>query len=130
MKKIIILMIFSLLIFAVGCDDAPRGGNNNECNNKCSTEGVNSCSDSKLMICAKDADGCLVLTEVEVCANGCKNNTCINKIIEKKTKIVVGAGGKAKSASFKLKLNVGKLKSVKEMKSASYKMKVGNSVRK
>ena len=177
MKKMIFLMMVLLLLFIVGCDDAPSGGNNNKCDDKCSTEGVNSCSDDKLMLCAKDKDGCFVLTEVKICANGCKDNVCVednkecnpvceewqtcsddskckltngrcvensdcsdekicddtHKCVEKavekkKTKIIIGAGGKSKSASFKLKLNVGKVKSMKEMNSAGYKMKVGAKV--
>jgi len=177
MKKMIFLMIFLTLLF-VGCDNSSTSGDNN-CENKCSTEGVNSCSDSKLMVCAKDKDGCLVLIEVKVCANGCENNACIEdnndcepeckewqtcsdedkcelttgrciensdctdekicddnhrcveKVVEnKKTSIAIGAGGKTKSANFKLKLNVGKVKSMKEIKSSGYKMKVGNSVTK
>jgi len=58
----------------------------------------------------------------------CDNNECIDfKIRSKKTKITVGAGNKVSSENFKLKLNVGKIKSIKEVKSSSYKIKLGAS---
>ena len=171
MKKILFLII---ILLAFSCSNNPSSGEH-KCDNKCDTVGVNQCSDDTLMVCQKDKDGCLVLTEVKKCQNACKDNACIeqnnecnptckdwelcddnlvcklkedkcntkddcsdnkvcdenhscveNQTVKKSTKIVMGAGGKSKSASFKLKLNVGKIKSIKKLKSASYKMKVGN----
>ena len=60
----------------------------------------------------------------------CDNHECVIKQIEKKkTKITLGAGTTTKSASFKMKVNVGKVKSIKKLNSASYKMKIGNSTK-
>lgn len=58
----------------------------------------------------------------------CVNHDCKDEATKKvKKKIVVGAGSKSSSASFKLKLNVGKITTIKKSKSANFKLKVGTS---
>ena len=62
---------------------------------------------------------------------GCEDDTSSKKeeSSKRKTKITLGAGTTTKSASFKMKVNIGKVKSIKKLNSASYKMKVGNSTK-
>ena len=61
----------------------------------------------------------------------CEENTTDSdkKVKPKKTEITIGAGGTTKSANFKMKVSVGKLKSTKELSSTNYKMKVANSTK-
>jgi hypothetical protein len=218
MKRFFLVLTVFLAFLITGCDDNPTDGD--KCENACTTAGVNECSDDKVMVCQQDEDGCLVLTEVETCENGCEggacisvecdpaceewqtcnngvcetgenrcadnndctagkvcdenhncvdesvecdpaceewqtcNNTvcetsegrcndnndcedgkvcdethnCVVEEVKKKTKVVIGAGKKVSSSSFKMRLNVGKVTSTKDVKSENYKMKVGTSV--
>ena len=122
-------MLLLLVIFTISaCEDSSTANTNKDCNNQCAELNVNSCNDSKLMTCKKDNDGCFILTEVKICKDGCDENKCINSNNRsKKTKITIGTAKKIDSANFKLKLNLGKVTSTKDLKSSNYKVKVGTS---
>ena len=76
-------------------------------------------------------------TKIGKCANSndctdnkiCVNHECTEQTVKTiKKHVVVGAGSKSSSASFKLKLNVGKTTTIKKLKSTNFKLGIGTSI--
>jgi len=107
----------------------------NSCENNACTQDTNcsplckeweTCSDA---VCDLSENRCNLDTD---CINGkvCDvAHNCVEKTVDKtkKTKFLIGTGKNINSSSFKMKLNVGKVNSIKKAESANFKMKIGNS---
>ncbi len=140
------LIFLFLILFIVSCDNTSTSN----CKDKCSAVGKFSCDGKNLQVCKKLKNGCLDLEIVKECENSCENNqcienetcnpackdnqkcennSCIDKITKKKTKISLGANQKMNSSNFKLKLNLGKMKTSKDMKSTDYKLKLTSGIK-
>ena len=58
----------------------------------------------------------------------CVNHECTEQTTKTVTKkVVIGAGNKSASAGFKLKLNVGKITTIKKARSSNFNLKLGTS---
>ena len=106
------------------CDDTHTCvDKSNDCNPAC--KGWENCIEGS---CSLQEGRCNIDTD---CKDNqkCENNSCIDKIIKKKTKISLGANQKMNSSNFKLKLNLGKMKTSKDMKSTDYKLKLTSGIK-
>jgi hypothetical protein len=96
---------------------------NTDCNPVC--EEWQTCENS---VCVTSQGHCADDSE---CNDGfiCVNHECKNQnTLTKKRAVVIGAGGTLKSNNFKMKVSLGKVSSIKDLTSSSYKLKTGNIV--
>ena len=78
--------------------------------------------------CSLQAGKCNTKSDCEA-DQKCEANSCIDPVRKRKTKVVVGANKRINSTSFKAKINLGKVRTSKDLKSNSYKIKLGNDLK-